>query len=62
MRKELKKVSLSKETILRLTPMDLSRGILGGTNVTTSVTCLPGGWSDDSVCPTTTPSNCKPCN
>lgn len=50
MKKELKKVSLAKETILRLTPMDLShaRGA--------------EGWSEQSVCPTTTPTNCKPCS
>lgn len=59
MKKELKKVSLSKETILRLTPMELSRGVRGGV---TTVLCLPEGWSDQSVCPTTTPSNCRPCN
>jgi hypothetical protein len=49
MKKELKKVSLFKETILRLTPMDLSH-IRGK------------GWSDNSVCPTTTPTDCKPCS
>lgn len=64
MKKTFKKVSLSKETILRLTPMDLSRGVRGGTSVTcaTSVTCPPEGWSDQSVCYTTTPSDCRPCN
>lgn len=48
MKKELKKasLSLSKETILR---MDLSH-VRGGE-----------GWSDGSVCPTTTPTNCRPC-
>ena len=60
MKKALKKVSLAKETILRLTPMDLGRGVRGGA---TLVACLPSeGWSEQSVCPTTTPSDCKPCN
>jgi hypothetical protein len=56
-------LSLSKETILRMTPMDLSRAVRGGA---VTDTCLPygpsEGWSDGSVCPTTTPTNCKPCS
>jgi hypothetical protein len=52
-------LSLSKETILRMTPQDLSRAVLGGN----TVGCLPSeGWSDASVCPTTTPTNCRPCS
>ena len=64
MKKSLKKVSLAKETILRLTPMDLSRGVRGGNSIpcTTSANCPPEGWSEQSVCYTTTPSDCKPCN
>jgi len=45
---EPKKLSLSRETLVRLTHPELGR--VGG-----------GAWSDDSVCPTTTPSDCKPC-
>lgn len=60
MKKKLKKVSLSKETLTRLTPNDLSRRVHGGT--ATQLTCPPEGWSDQSVCPTTTPSDCRPCN
>ena len=53
-------LSLSKETILRMTPQDLSRAVRGGTD--TLADCMPSeGWSDASVCPTTTPTNCKPC-
>lgn len=63
MKKTLKKasLSLSKETILRMTPLDLSRGVRGGANTLTD--CMPTeGWSDGSVCPTTTPTNCRPCS
>jgi hypothetical protein len=49
---EIKKLKLSKETLHRLSGMDL-RLVAGGSG---------GGWSDNSVCPTTTPSDCKPCN
>lgn len=53
-------LSLSKETILRMTPRDLSRAVRGG--VYTDFCYLPSeGWSDGSICPTTTPSNCRPC-
>ena len=44
-----KKLSLSTETLVRLSGLELGK-VEGA------------GWSDDSVCPTTTPSNCKPCN
>jgi hypothetical protein len=45
---------LSKETLVQLTHRDLIRGVHGGD---------PGeGWSDNSVCPTTTPTNCRPCS
>ena len=44
----LKKLALSKETVLQLTHREL-RSAAGG------------GWSDDSVCPTSTPSDCKRC-
>ena len=46
-----KKLKLSKETLFQLSGMDL-RHVAGGSG---------GGWSDNSVCPTTTPSDCKPC-
>jgi hypothetical protein len=59
MHKKLKKIALSKETLIRLTPDDLSRRVHGGT--ATLLTC-PEGWSDASVCPTTTPTDCRPCN
>ncbi|HEV2856524.1 MAG TPA: class I lanthipeptide [Thermoanaerobaculia bacterium] len=64
MKKELrlKKISLSKETITRLTPNDLGRRVQGGTAASTLPTCPPEGWSEQSVCPTTTPSDCRPCN
>jgi hypothetical protein len=43
-----KKLSLSMETLVLLSSPELGK-IAGA------------AWSDDSVCPTTTPSNCKPC-
>ena len=43
-----KKLSLSKETLVRLDDPELGRA--GG-----------GGWSDDSICPTTTPSENRSC-
>ena len=46
---ETKKLSLSRETLVCLTQPELRKA--GG-----------GAWSDDSVCPTTAPSDCKPCN
>ncbi len=49
---EIKKLTLSRETLLRLGGMDL-RLVAGGSGT--------GGWSDNSVCPTTAPSDCKPC-
>jgi hypothetical protein len=50
-KKETKKLTLSKETLVQLNGMDL-RNVAGGSG---------GGWSDNSVCPTTTPSDCRPC-
>lgn len=60
--KKLKKssLSLSKETLFRMTPQDLSRGVRGGT-LTVTALAPTEGWSDGSVCPTTTPTNCRPC-
>ncbi len=43
-----KKLALATETLVRLTSPDLVR--VGG-----------GAWSDESVCPTTAPSDCRPC-
>jgi len=43
-----KKLALSKETLLRLNPAELVRAD-------------GGAWSDDSVCPTTGPSNMRFC-
>ena len=43
-----KKLLLSTETLVRLSGPELGK-VEGA------------AWSDDSVCPTTTPSNCKPC-
>jgi hypothetical protein len=43
-KKDMKKLSVSKETISQLSTLDL-RGVDGGSG---------GGWSDNSVCPTTT--------
>lgn len=49
MKKSLvKKLSLSKETLGRLDDPELGRA-------------AAGGWSDDSVCPTTTPSENRSC-
>ena len=64
MKKALKKapLSLSKETILRMTPLDLSRAVRGGSTDTCLPTVPSEGWSDGSVCPTTTPTNCRPCS
>ena len=50
-KKELKKLSLSKETLAQLTGPELQHPAGGS-----------GGWSDGSVCPSVTPSACKPCN
>jgi hypothetical protein len=50
-KKELKKLSLSKETLAQLTGQELELPAGGS-----------GGWSDGSVCPSVTPSACKPCN
>jgi hypothetical protein len=43
-----KKLSLSTETLVRLNHPDLFK--VGG-----------AGWSDESICPTTAPSDCRPC-
>ncbi|HKH49821.1 MAG TPA: class I lanthipeptide [Thermoanaerobaculia bacterium] len=45
---EVKKLSLSRETLVRLSNPDLGK-IAGA------------AWSENSVCPTTEPSECKPC-
>lgn len=50
-KKEVKKLILSKETLFHLNGMDL-RNAVGGSG---------GGWSDNSVCPSAAPSDCKPC-
>lgn len=47
----IKKLEIAKETLRRLDNEDLLEAA-GGSG---------GGWSDNSVCPTTTPSDCKPC-
>lgn len=43
-----KKLSLSTETLIHLNVPELGK-VAGA------------AWSDDSVCPTVSPSNCKPC-
>jgi len=43
-----KKLALSRETLHRLNRLDLAQ--VDG-----------GAWSDDSVCPTTSPSDRRPC-
>ena len=48
--KSPKKLALSRETLLQLTRQELEQA--GGAE----------GWSEQSVCYTTTPSDCKPCN
>jgi len=50
MKKNWRKLSLSKETIVQLSGADLRRAAAGE------------GWSDTSVCPTVTPSDCRSCN
>ncbi len=47
----VKKLDLAKETLRRLDNEDLLHAD-GGSG---------GGWSDNSVCPTTTPSDRRPC-
>jgi len=42
----IKKLEIAKETLRRLDNKDLLEAAGGG-----------GGWSDNSVCPTTTPSD-----
>jgi len=49
MKKLRRKLSLSKETLTPLNGKSLNQ-VAGG-----------DGWSDGSVCPTTTPSDCKRC-
>lgn len=49
MKKEMKKLSLSRETLSQLTGRDLEK-VKGA------------AWSDDSVCPTTSPSDNRPCH
>lgn len=49
MKKEVKKLSLSRETIVELTDRRLEKA-------------LGAAWSDDSVCPTTAPSDGRPCH
>lgn len=44
----LKKLTLSRETVLHLSEPALRHAV-------------GKGWSDDSICPTTTPSDCKRC-
>jgi hypothetical protein len=44
----LKKLTLSRETLLHLSAPKLRHA-------------AGRGWSDDSLCPTTTPSDCKRC-
>jgi hypothetical protein len=48
--KNRRKLSLSKETIVQLSGADLRRVAAGE------------AWSDASVCPTVTPSDCRSCN
>jgi hypothetical protein len=50
-KREMKRLTLLKETLVQLSGMDL-RNVAGGSG---------GGWSDTSVCPSATPSDCKPC-
>lgn len=47
-KKELKKLTLTKETLLSMDGSDLRRAIGGA------------GWSDDSVCPTSHPQKGTP--
>ncbi len=48
-KKSVKKLLLTKETLIQLSGRDL--GKVAGAE----------GWSDQSVCPTTTPSDCRAC-
>ena len=49
MRKNRRKLHLSKTTIVQLTGPELRGAVTGD------------GWSDQSLCPTTTPTDCKRC-
>jgi hypothetical protein len=51
MKKDSRKLILSRETLIRLNGSDLGQ-VAGGSG---------GGWSDQSVCPTTDASVCKRC-
>jgi hypothetical protein len=46
--KPIHKLSLSKETLLQLSGLDLGK-VAGGTS----------GWSCDSICPTVEPTDCR---
>lgn len=48
MKKSSKKLYLSKETLVHLNGPELGQA-------------AGGGWSDDSICPTTTPSENRSC-
>lgn len=51
-KKDSRKLKLSKETLLQLSGQDLQQA--AGAS---------GGWSDGSICPSVTPSACRPtCN
>jgi hypothetical protein len=50
MKKNRRKLSLSKESIIQLSRPDLGHAAAGS------------GWSDQSVCPTVTPTDCRRCN
>ncbi len=52
MKKDSRKLTLARETLVQLDGLELGR-VEGGSG---------GGWSDQSVCPTTDPSVCKRCN
>ena len=49
MKKSRRKLSLSKESIIQLSRPDLGRAAAGS------------GWSDESICPTVTPTDCRRC-
>ena len=50
MNKNRRKLSLARETVLQLSGADLGR-VAAGTE----------GWSDMSVCPTASPTDCRKC-
>lgn len=52
MKKEPRKLAVSRETLARLTEREMERAAAGS----------GGGWSDQSVCPSAVISECRTCS